>query len=53
MLRKTYKHIACFVIKLMITEQIPVDALDTEFFTNCTKAGRWDLYYYLNLTGIA
>ena len=50
-LRKT--HIACFVIKLMITEQIHVDIFYAEFFTNWTKADRWDLYKNLDLTGIA
>jgi hypothetical protein len=36
----------------MNTEQIPVDIFDAEFFTIWTKAGSWDLYKNLDLTGI-
>jgi len=48
MLCNTY--IACFVIKLVITEEIPVDIFDAKFYTKWTKAGRWDLYKNLYLT---
>jgi hypothetical protein len=46
-------YTACLVIKLINTEQIPVDIFDAEFFTNWAKVGSWDLYKILDLTGIA
>jgi pentose-5-phosphate-3-epimerase len=53
MLHNTYVYTACLVIKLMNVEQIHVDISDTEFFTNWTKGGSWDLYKNIDLTGIA